>query len=678
MKLVRVVPKNCADTELIKWNWAERTKIFTSTTFRPDIEGLRALAVMLVLAFHHGWGSSFDGGFIGVDIFFVISGYLITKNIFTQAMNGNFSFNVFYIRRARRLFPALFFTITVTLGVGIVVTSPSDLQHIGESAIASIFSVSNFYFWSQSGYFDSAAIQKPLLHIWSLAVEEQFYLIWPIVVVLLVRFCKTSKSAVVSLMVLGVMSVCATEAAIGKDSSGAFYLMPYRIGEFAVGAICAWLPERSAIRGWICNVFAILGFGLIFYTVFRYTETTRFPGLMALVPCLGAALLIRFGENSITRHLLANSMAVGIGRISYSLYLVHWPVFVFLRQLYVGDPGIGKALTFSAISVIIAIFMYQYIEQPFRIQSESAKISFISTRGFMKLFSCSTVCLIIISLIIWFGDGWTWRYPSDLTRFAKEAVAEKNARSDLFRERCLAKDCLPCDKFIAGINVLIVGDSHALDAFNAFATQYPQYHYIFNGLAGCPPLVREDNNLLTIKHPNRDGCIERNEKLLYSDQMVKADIVVINTVFSWYKPEHLERSIIQIRKKTSAPIIVLGNYMFFKEDVPDMVIRHGVRKMNAYYEKNLVWHSFAFDDELEALATKLNFTYISKRELLCQGDSISECPLIFDNKLFTYDRHHFSMAAAKNMGFALKARCNEIFIGIENQKMIGRNSETYH
>lgn len=637
------------------------SQIQAKSIFRPEIEGLRALAVLSVLAFHHNWAPFFAGGFVGVDVFFVISGYLITRNIFVRADAGAFSFKYFYVRRIRRLFPAHFFTIAITLAAGILISSPGDLKHIGESAVASVFSASNFYFWTQAGYFDSAAIQKPLLHTWTLSVEEQFYLIWPVAVVLLVRYWRNPRHAVVALVVLGLFSTFGAEMAVDRDPSEAFYLMPYRMGEFALGAICAWLPERKA-PAWADDLMVLSGLMLIFFAVFRFTETTRFPGMTALIPCLGTAMVIHFGKNSrVAVLLLANRAAVGIGRISYSLYLIHWPLYAFFRQIYGGDPGLGEGLAISAASMIIAMGMYKYIEQPFRFRNES-KQSVISTLGFIKLFAALTLCLVVISTLIWTGDGLAWRFPDNLARFAQEAEAEKNARFDLYRERCLSKSNGVCDEPKQGrTNVLVIGDSHAADAFNALAMQYSQHHYMFSGMAGCPPLVREDFGLFTAKHPNRDSCIERNESLLYGDRLSGADLVVINTVFSWYKPEHLAHTIRQIRTKTSAPIVVFGNYLFFNEDVPDMIVRHGSTQMDDVYSRNLDWHSLAFDDELEALSARLDFTYISKKKLFCRGDDINDCPLIIDDKLFTYDRHHLSVSAARHMGRLLEKYHNLIF-----------------
>lgn len=652
-----------------------------NSSFRADIEGLRALAVVAVLAFHNGWATTFSGGFVGVDVFFVISGYLITRNILSRAERGSFSFRDFYIRRARRLLPALYLTVFLTVAIGTVVASPVDLRHIGESAIATIFSVSNVYFWNQSGYFDSAAIQKPLLHTWSLAVEEQFYLVWPLVVVFLSRYFRNRRyHAVAVLVLLGALSVWATEYALRTDASGAFYLTPYRIGEFALGAICAWLPIRKPLPGAAREALALLGLGLILYAVFRITEATRFPGLMALVPCVGAALLIYFGDSKVAKLVLANRLAVGIGRISYSLYLAHWPVYVFFRQWRGGEPGMAASMGISAISLLLAMAMYRYIEQPFRIRGQDGRAMTIPTRSFAKLFGGVAACLVLTSGLIWAGEGWAWRFPNNLSQLAREAESEKNARFGPYRQRCLKKNnSETCSEPAAGVNVFILGDSHAPDAFNALVAQYPQYHYVMESLPRCPPLVREDYRLLTDKFPHRDGCIALNDKLLYEGtQLSKADLVVINTVFGWYRPEHLTHSIEQIRKITNSPIVVLGNYLLFDEDVPNMVIRHGNKTMDEYYEKRLAYNAFAFDDELLAMSEQMGFTYISKRRLFCKGDSVLDCPLMFGNKLFTYDRHHLSLAAASEMGKALSGSFDTLLAGIETSKLGGKNYEAFN
>ncbi len=179
-------------------------------------------------------------------------------------------------------------------------------------------------------------------------------------------------------------------------------------------------------------------------------------------------------------------------------------------------------------------------------------------------------------------------------------------------------------------------------------------------------------------HPNREECIPRNEALLYGDQLAKADLIVINTVFAWYRPAHLESTISKMRKFTQAPIVVLGNYLLFDQDLPDMISRQGAVAMNDYYEKHLARHRLDFEKELEAMASRLGFTYISKRELFCTGISVSNCPLVIGGKLFTYDRHHFSLDAANALASALKAEYNLVFSQFAYQAAIVDKHENHH
>jgi len=632
--------------------------------FRPDIEGLRALAVLAVIAFHHQWGL-FSGGFIGVDVFFVISGYLITRNILSESRSGRFSFKAFYMRRARRLLPALFFTVAVTLLVGYFVSTPADLMLIAESSMASIFSVSNLYFWMQSGYFDVAANQKPLLHTWSLSVEEQFYLVWPLLVVFLSRNAQSPRIAVALMSVLGVISVWAAERWLSTDSAGAFFLTPFRINEFVLGAICAWIPLRSHRGRLEGEVFSVIALGMIVYPMYSYTDATAFPGISALLPSLGAAMLILFNGGGASRWILTNPVATGIGRISYSLYLAHWPIFVFYRQWKGSEFSLQDTVLVSIASLVLAVFMYKFIEQPFRSRGTLHDVT-ITTRIFARIYVSVCAGLVVVSVAILLSNGFAWRYQSDLVHFVQETDAERKERFKPYLMRCRMKNALSCDVPTERSNIVILGDSHAPDIFNALIEQYPKLHYVFHGGGGgCPPLTREDYNLLTVKHPNRDSCIANNEKLLYGDQLVRADLVVINTVFLWYMPEHLTHAIVQIRKATNAPIVVLGNYMVFDDDLPDLVVKHGVTTMDEYYVDRLSENTFAYEEELESLSKILGFTYISKRKLFCGNDSVMSCPIIFDGKLFTYDRHHLSLAAAKHLGYEIDKYYGSIFRGLD-------------
>ena len=301
---------------------------------RDDIDGLRALAVLPIVLYHLEV-PRFDGGFVGVDIFFVISGFLIT-----QRLTAGQSLGEFYERRARRILPALLLMLAAVSAAALVVLMPRDLASFGRSLLGTLLFVSNYQFWADIGYFDELAIYKPLLHTWSLAVEEQFYLMFPLFLVL----CRKHLRAMLwPVLVLAVLSFALCVWVLTKQPSTAFYWLPFRGWELLIGAAVAlWQPARR-----LEAPAALAGLGLILASVFGFTEATRFPGAAALLPCLGAALLIHGG-----RHLVAAPMRwaplVFFGRISYSMYLWHWPVVVFYRYL-------GFELTAPAIAALFVL-----------------------------------------------------------------------------------------------------------------------------------------------------------------------------------------------------------------------------------------------------------------------------------------------------------------------------------
>ena len=279
--------------------------------------------MLSVLLFHLDV-ALFSGGFVGVDAFFVISGFLITRLIRDDVAAGKFSFTRFYVRRARRIFPALFLTLAATFVAGYLLFSSQHLMRLGGALVSAVFSVSNFYFWGEAGYFDTAAHLKPLLHTWSLGIEEQFYLLWPAILVF--TLLRAPRWAPVALLFVGgALSLFLSEFFV-RWPSIAFYLLPFRAFEFALGAVLVWLnPHRmkSAIWG---ELWVAAGLGMLGYSIVSFSGETPFPGLNALIPCVGTALIIYGGESRFLSRLLSNPIAVGIGLISYSLYLVHWPV----------------------------------------------------------------------------------------------------------------------------------------------------------------------------------------------------------------------------------------------------------------------------------------------------------------------------------------------------------------
>ncbi len=339
--------------------------------YRPEIDGLRAVAVLPVLLFHAGLGC--PGGYVGVDVFFVISGYLIGSLIMRESETGEFRFARFWVRRIRRLFPALAVTLAATAVAGSFLLIPTHLEQTGAALIAQPLLVANVLFWSQSGYFETASDYQPLLHTWSLAVEEQFYLFLPLVLVPLLK--RGRRPAVIVTWLFIAASFAWSLHASMRFPSAAFFLLPSRIWELDLGLALALLP-RVGFRDPRTNELASLaGLAAILAPVFVYDAGTPFPGVAALAPCLGSALLIFANAGSLTTsgRALASPLPVWIGKISYPLYLWHWPILVFARYSWPGNPSPSLALAVLAASFLLAWATSRWIERPVREQRVFAK-----------------------------------------------------------------------------------------------------------------------------------------------------------------------------------------------------------------------------------------------------------------------------------------------------------------
>lgn len=295
--------------------------------YRREIDGLRAIAVLPVIFLHAGF-SVFSGGYVGVDIFFVISGYLITSILIGELEHGNFSIDRFYERRARRILPALFVVMLACLPFAYMWMLPTQLKDFAHSLISVVLFVSYFYFISQVDYFAPSAELQPLLHTWSLAVEEQYYLLFPILLVVLWRFGR--QRVFWSIVVIAVLSLLLAEWGYRNKPSENFYFAPTRAWELLAGSICSFMTVGKAQRS--SNVLSALGFAMIVFAIFGYDATTPFPSVYALLPVVGTALIILFAaEGTWVARLLSLRMFVGIGLISYSAYLWHQPLFAFAR-----------------------------------------------------------------------------------------------------------------------------------------------------------------------------------------------------------------------------------------------------------------------------------------------------------------------------------------------------------
>lgn len=299
--------------------------------YRADVDGLRAIAVSPVVLFHAGL-QTFSGGYVGVDIFFVISGYLITSLLLKENRSRSFSIITFYDRRIRRIFPALFAVMLLSALAGGWLQTPADFQQFGQSVIATSLFSSNVFFWWKAGYFDSASDVKPLLHTWSLGVEEQFYIFFPVLLFVLYRWY--SERGKYLLVLLALFSFILSVYAVETRPSAAFYLAPTRAWELLLGSLLAFdlFPEFNSRI--LREVGSLFGFGFILFSVLTYSQNSAFPGLRALPPCAGAALIIHSGASGVSyiRNALSIRPIVFVGLISYSLYLWHWPLIVLYKQ----------------------------------------------------------------------------------------------------------------------------------------------------------------------------------------------------------------------------------------------------------------------------------------------------------------------------------------------------------
>lgn len=467
--------------------------------YRREIDGLRAVAVLPVILFHAGI-DVFYGGFVGVDVFFVISGYLITSIIISEYKAARFSLIDFYERRARRILPALFFVMGVSIPCAWALLMPSDMRSFAESLVGVVFFASNILFWRESGYFDAAAELKPLLHTWSLAVEEQYYLLFPLFIMATWRL---GRQWVVGLLVITLLtSLAAAHWGAYNKPAATFFLLPTRAWELAIGALIAFHLSKgrmSAMAGALQEALSALGIGLILFAIFFYDDTTPFPSVFTLVPTIGAALVILYATpTTLVGRLLGSRALVGVGLISYSAYLWHQPLFTFVRYGISDALQSWQMLLLAAAALILAFFTRKYIELPFKKGRR-----FSRSQVFLFSGACAALFLILGGIGI-YTKGFERHYKSARLSHEERLRYElikwntgKNLYNEMFDDgecrfwsQVLDKNALArfercAQKFDKAL--IVLGDSHAMNIYNilAKAGYYPFVLGLSQG--GCRP-----------------------------------------------------------------------------------------------------------------------------------------------------------------------------------------------
>ena len=505
--------------------------------YRKEIDGLRAVAVVPVILFHAGF-ETFSGGFVGVDVFFVISGYLITTIILAELEQGKFSLVKFYERRARRILPALFVVMLVCIPFAWFWLLPSDMKDFSQSLVAVSLFLSNILFWRESGYFDTAAELKPLLHTWSLAVEEQYYVMFPLFLLLFWQFGK--RFILVTLGLAFVASLALAQWAAYANPAAAFYLLPTRGWELLIGVFAAFYlyqAKHKNIRNITSEVGGWLGVALILYAVFSYSKATPFPGLYALLPTLGAALVILFATHQTTAGRFIGSKAlVGIGLISYSSYLWHQPLFAFARHISLQGNSDIVFFILSTLSLILAHFSWRYIETPFRNQEKVTKKALLPMVFiFISLFTST-------GIIGYLYNGNLWRYPADVVRYFEL----KNASDDYvwaLKNKLRGLD-FDSDK----IKVLVIGDSNSGDLINVLHTSDKEKIFSFSSLTigtGCGNLYLNRLSFASrIESVRARTCSMADDLMLNKNKnlILQADWVVFASDWTDWESDLLEAS----------------------------------------------------------------------------------------------------------------------------------------
>jgi len=474
-----------------------------SSDYQPHIDGLRAVAVLLVIAYH-AFPRRFPGGFAGVDVFFVISGFLISGLIQQKVESGTFNYREFYGRRIRRIFPALFVVLVGSLGLGLAILYTGDFQELCKHVTAAALFLSNILLYNEAGYFDAASDTKPLLHLWSLGIEEQFYIIWPFIAFISVKF-RMNIGMVISLLFL--MSFSYDIFLIRSDQAAAFY-MPYaRIFEILLGSGLSYANSRkinyNSFSSFTVNTISISGFFLILVSQIFLNLNSPFPGFWALVPTIGAAAIIFCGSKAwINRNIFSNPVMVFTGLISYPIYLWHWPLLVFLR-LASPQPAFMSKILALLLSVVLAWATWRAVERPLRYGKSGhiVPLLVVSMAG-LGVLAFSISQSTSFSLRGMPGDAAQLKWDgTDQACLQRLGLVEEEKHHDIFCNT---------SKFDQGPAVAIIGDSIANSLYPGINEVYGKMglSVINIGLPGCPPLRKVYGNVRY-----NEICDSVNEKI---------------------------------------------------------------------------------------------------------------------------------------------------------------------
>lgn len=617
--------------------------------YRPDINGLRAVAVLLVLFFHLEY-DFLRAGFLGVDVFLVISGYLISRNILKDLDLEKFSFKNFYTRRFKRLFPALFFTLSLTLIIGFIILSPTNLERLGKSTLSGIFSIANIFLFNENGYFDLESESKPLLHIWSLSLEEQFYFVWPLILLGLFKFFRKQIFLIVFFIIL--ISLYINSKYLTINSEAVFYLLPFRFFEFLFGVMCVWLDNYKLKNKITLEIILLSGLGLIIYSSINFSMLTPMPGVLSLIPCIGTMMVIYAGNAKYSSWLLKNKLFEIIGKSSYSIYLVHWPLIVYYKYFTLSELTDYNKILFGIASIVLGYLMWKYIENIFRKSTlKYTSISNLKIDNAWLMIASAVVIISIASINIWINKGYPDRFPIE-SNMTTEQIKE-NTRRYWSESRDPAILNGTNDK-----NLIIMGNSFSIDLIYALRE---------NGLKATITSLQTFAVCYNFGSPLEDEfnekCLDRKKMNLENVNWSKADAIYLHDHWPKKDSNDLNNFLNEIRELSDAPIYVFGPKMVFKSTIPDIV--HACRSSSPIEINNYAqdfaevddrseMNNFLIDFFKEESYNNNNIYYVNILDVLGNGKNRFDIISNKTSEFLYFDDSHFTHQGAKEFGEKLK------------------------
>ena len=645
--------------------------------YYAHVDGLRALAVLSVILFHLDF-ALVGGGYVGVDIFLVISGFLITLLLRKEVQaTGNLHLGEFYIRRVKRILPALVVVLAASFLFSALIFSPNYFRTIAGSLFSALFGLSNFYFWFEADYFDTSTKLKPFLHTWSLGIEEQFYLFWSLALFTVYKL--KAHKVVLPLIILAVLcslllnyiladghskfiSAYFPKLAelIGDGKSTLFYLLPFRIYEFGIGALLAFIYHFKIQNKTVNEVLFVAGLVLIAYAVTQFNAEIIFPYFYGLVPTIGAALIIYSGRDARSSVLLSNKIMVGIGLLSYSLYLVHWPITSFYHYL-ADEKGLTlvNQVTIVILSFIFSYCLYRFIETPFR------QPNYFQERKLHLVSALSTFALIFgLSLHAYMHQGWEWRTGEPIVNL------EKMDDGRAFHKKFYGGSGYPYYGPVnteSGPDVIVLGDSHgrhyAEGLFKALAEPNNMSLYIASGTScfHLPRFTRTteghdwDNDCpkrLVVAKKDIDKAEQPPVVIIshaWNSQMDNADILDDEGVRTGAKVsvEHIKQGILELKELLGdAKLVVIGNVPGAGANLYDVFTRPRPLMFSKFDPEDYLYHNRDpkleyTNAELKRLAEETGkFAFIDPFDYLCDE---TRCRNTDDQRRLIYsDQGHLS------------------------------------